>query len=189
MLPDFISRDSTIYSVGVGEDVSFDLALIERFGVTVHAFDPTPRSIAWIGAQRLPDQFVFHNFGVADVDGRMMLYPPKRADHVSFSAVARASTASLGAEFQVFKLATIMRMLGHEHLDLLKMDIEGAEYGVIDSILETQVEVRQLLVEFHHRLPGIGARRTDVSVRRLRDAGFGLFHMSDSGEEYSFIRS
>ena len=34
---------SVVYSFGVGEDVSFDVALIQRFGSIVHAFDPTPR--------------------------------------------------------------------------------------------------------------------------------------------------
>ena len=29
-----------VYSFGVGQDISWDLAMIERFGVTVHAFDP-----------------------------------------------------------------------------------------------------------------------------------------------------
>ena len=43
-----IDKHSTVYSFGVGEDASFDIALIEKFGLTVHAFDPTPRSIEWV---------------------------------------------------------------------------------------------------------------------------------------------
>ncbi len=42
---------SIVYSFGVGEDVSFEMELIERFGTPVHAFEPTPRSLAWVRSQ------------------------------------------------------------------------------------------------------------------------------------------
>src|SRR5688572_4934876 len=51
-----IDEQSVVYSFGVGDNVSWDLAMIERFGVTVHAFDPTPQSIAWVARQPLPKQ-------------------------------------------------------------------------------------------------------------------------------------
>lgn len=37
--------DSIVYNFGVGEDISFDVALVENFGCKVHLFDPTPRAI------------------------------------------------------------------------------------------------------------------------------------------------
>jgi len=39
--PGSIRRDSVVYSFGVGDSVGWDLEMIERFGATVHAFDPT----------------------------------------------------------------------------------------------------------------------------------------------------
>lgn len=38
-----IDNHSIVYSFGVGEDASFDTALIEKFNLTIHAFDPTPK--------------------------------------------------------------------------------------------------------------------------------------------------
>src|SRR2546422_4337553 len=64
-----LRKDSVVYSLGVGTDISFDLELIARTGVVVHAFDPTPRSVEWIRNQHLPIEFVFHEVGVADYDG------------------------------------------------------------------------------------------------------------------------
>ena len=34
------------------------------------------------------------------------------------------------------------------------MDIEGAEYDVIDDILNSNIRIHQILVELHHRFPG-----------------------------------
>ena len=38
-------------------------------------------------------------------------------------------------------------------IDILKMDIEGAEYDVIDDIINSPVPIAQVLIEFHHRFP------------------------------------
>ncbi|MGC2298446.1 MAG: hypothetical protein WA476_06560, partial [Acidobacteriaceae bacterium] len=46
--PDLLNANSVMFSFGVGNDISFDLATIERFGMTVHGFDPSPEAIRWI---------------------------------------------------------------------------------------------------------------------------------------------
>jgi FkbM family methyltransferase len=186
--PELLAATSVVYSLGVGRDVSFDLALVNRFGLTVHAFDPTPRSSAWVRSQQLPSAFICHEFGVAEFDGRATFYPPEREDHVSYSVVDGAVKNTAPVFGQVQRLDTTMRTLGHERIDLLKMDIEGSEYAVIDALVTTPVLVRQCLVEFHHRLPGIGAQRTHHAVQQLRQCGFKLPVSAWSGEEYSFLR-
>src|SRR5512140_3346052 len=75
--PDLLHRESIIYSFGVGEDISFDLGIIQRFGATVHAFDPTPRSIEWVKRQQLPPQFILHPYGIASYDGEATFHPPE----------------------------------------------------------------------------------------------------------------
>ncbi|HEX3777949.1 MAG TPA: hypothetical protein VHV51_25955 [Polyangiaceae bacterium] len=59
-MPGWLDQDAVVYSFGVACDVSFDQALIAARGVTVHAFDPTPRSIEWVKTQVLPERFLFH---------------------------------------------------------------------------------------------------------------------------------
>jgi hypothetical protein len=57
--PSGMSQESVVYSIGVGEDISFDLELIRRFGVQIHAFDPTPRSIRWLQPWSFRGPFAF----------------------------------------------------------------------------------------------------------------------------------
>jgi FkbM family methyltransferase len=185
--PRDLSSSSVVYSFGVGEDISFDLALIERFGLQVEAFDPTPRSIEWLQSQVVPPEFVFHAYGAAGFDGNCAFLPPENPAHVSHSMVAR-ETSRPAIEVAVHRLGTIMKMLGHEQIDLLKMDIEGAEYGVLADMLTCGIPVKQLLVEFHHRWPQIGVERTKQAIRALNEAGYRIFSVSPSGEEYGFLR-
>jgi sensor c-di-GMP phosphodiesterase-like protein len=68
------------------------------------------------------------------------------------------------------------------------MDIEGAEYEVLDGLLESPVKPTQLLVEFHHRFVENGLERTYDIISRLRDAGYQIFAISEIGREISFLR-
>lgn len=51
-------------------------------------------------------------------------------------------------------LTTVMGELGHNHIDLLKLDIEGSEYSLLESMLgkENPILPTQVLVEFHDSL-------------------------------------
>src|SRR5438477_9123002 len=115
--PDRINSESLVYSFGVGQDISWDLAMIERFGVEVHAFDPTPKSIAWLRGEKvrqtLPAKFHFHEFGLANYDGIARFTLP-RPDFVSYSiGEPQNSPAADVVEAPVRRLNTLMEMLGH----------------------------------------------------------------------------
>lgn len=184
--PSGMSQESVVYSIGVGEDISFDLELIRRFGVQIHAFDPTPRSIRWVHSQALPKEFIFHPYGVADYDGTCEFRPPKNPAHVSHTILDRQSPWP-AIEVPVYRLPTIMKMLGHSRVHVLKMDIEGAEYAVLNDLLSCGIEVDQLLVEFHHRWTEVGIERTRRAIQQLNSVGYRIFDVSPAGEEYGFV--
>jgi len=177
---------AVVYSVGIGEDASFDRALLERHAVELHAFDPTPRVVAWVAGQRWPAGFHFHPVGVADRDGTARFYAPEDPRFVSHSLRPRPGAASV--EVAVARLASLARTLGHGHLALLKLDVEGAEYEILADLLAGGPPVDQILVEFHHRLPGIGIARTRDAIARLRRAGYAVVGSSPSLEEWAFVR-
>jgi FkbM family methyltransferase len=184
---DYISLDSIIYSFGIGTDASFDSKLINRYKVVVHAFDPTPKSIYWVKKQDFSDNFVFHEYGLADLDGTVQFNPPVNPDHVSYTIIDRLETKENAISVPVKKLKTIMNELGHNKVDILKMDIEGAEYQVIEDMIASKIYPTQILVEFHHRFLNVGLQKTKNSINLLKRAGYCLFSVSDSKEEFCFI--
>jgi FkbM family methyltransferase len=190
---DALGRDSIVYSLGVGEDIDFDLYLIARFGLAVHAFDPTPSTLDWLADRDLPERFRFHPWAVAAEDGILILYPRVKRDgtrsRVMYTMVPEDGSRDAAVEVPAFSLASIASKLGHSQIDLLKMDIEGAEYEVLDTLLESAVKPIQLLVEFHHRFAGIGPARTLDVIERLRNDGYRIFAISETGREFSFMRS
>lgn len=187
--PTPLDANSVVYSFGVGCDVSFDLGLIELRGVTVHAFDPTPRSIEWVSSQALPERFKFHGWGIADFDGSATFHPPKDPTHVSHTVLAGKAAPGGSFEVPVFRLKTIMDRLGHDHLDVLKMDVEGAEYAALNDILTSGIPISQLLIEFHHHRPEVSLAQTQAALDALVAAGFRVFHENPSGHEFSLAHA
>ncbi|MDQ4076221.1 MAG: FkbM family methyltransferase [Chloroflexota bacterium] len=186
--PTDLTKESIVYSFGLGNDISFDLSLIKSYGVTVYGFDPTPQSIAWIKQQETPEQFRLQEYGVSDVDGIVKFFPPANPTHISHTVLPQNRGESSPVELEVRRLPTILKELGHLTIDILKMDIEGAEYAVIDDIVTSRLEVKQILVEFHHRFREIHPKQTQRALESLNDIGFQVFNVSHSGEEYSLIR-
>jgi FkbM family methyltransferase len=180
---------SIVYSVGLGEDISFDLALIQKSAPQIWGFDPTPKSRAWIEAQNLPPQFHFQPVGVGARDGEMTFYPPANENYVSFSAAPGQDQTRTPITAPVERLTTIVARLGHDRIDVLKMDIEGFEYDVLDDLLAGPFRPGLLLVEFHHGMYGIADAKTRDAVNKLRAAGYRLFYVSPAGREYGFRRA
>ena len=181
-----LNRESVIYSVGVGSNIDFDVELINSFGATVHAFDPTPRSIEWVKSQKLPKHFIFHPFGLSAENGHMDFFPPAKASSTHFSPIDRYGDTNNVVRAPVKDIDTIASELNHKEIDLLKMDIEGAEYEVIEALPKTRVAINQILIEFHHMYKGIQISKTVDAISTLSNLGFELFNISQRTYEFSF---
>lgn len=79
---------------------------------------------------------------------RFVFFAPKDESHISHSIGNLQGTENY-FEARVRRLSDIMKENGHSMLDILKLDIEGAEYEVIDSVLVDKLPVKILCVEFH----------------------------------------
>lgn len=186
--PQNINSESIVYSFGIGEDISFDLDLISKYKCKIFAFDPTPKSINWLKKQNLPENFQYFKYGLAAQNGFINLFPPKNPNHVSHSVISK-DKSSTPIKARVKDLLTIMQNFGHHKINILKMDIEGSEYEVIDYITKNNIEIDQLLIEFHHRFTGISVNKTRETIQKLNSIGYKIFAISSSREEYSFINS
>lgn len=188
LLVDETPPKALIYSFGIGEDISFDLEAIEKFGCVIHGFDPTPRCQAWIEKQSLPASFHFHLIGLGGTEGELEFFAPEKDEHVSFSAQpAPKSDLSRKITAPVKRLEQLIDDMGTGAPDVLKMDIEGFEYAVIDDVLAGPLRPHQWLIEFHHRMYGVANETTEAAVEKLRKAGYRLFYVSESGHEYGFV--
>lgn len=180
----YLNKNSVVYSFGVGDDISWDLALLQEVGCDIHAFDPTPYSIEWVSKQQLPPQFHFHPYGVADYDGvagfnPKMTHPNNKNLSMSIFKYGNPPTIPL----PVKRLSTIMKELGHDHIDVLKMDIEGTEYPVIRDM--KGIPIRQFLVEMHNPT----SKRLWYPIARARLWWRGYHLQAHREQDHTFIKT
>jgi len=187
--PEFLDKNSIVYSVGIGEDISFDSDLINLTGCSVYGFDPTPKSINWISNQKLPDNFKFYSYGLDTNNGFVTFFLPENPNHISGTIVKKTDSKSEKISVPMKNITTITTELKHDHIDLLKIDIEGSEYSVIPDIIASKIKIKQILIEFHHRFFEDGFKKNTDIINMLNDAGYKIFAVSDSLMEVSFINS
>jgi FkbM family methyltransferase len=169
------------YCAGAGEDITFDLALLEH-GVQVTTFDPTPRSVKYVSSLAIEDErFRFVPVGWWNEDTDIDLFAPRNPAHVSYSALDLQGT-SRPITVPVRRVATLTRELGDAALDLIKMDIEGAEMVVIPDLLSSVPLPRVLCVEFDKLRP---LRDVFVLIRRMRQ--MGLKPTCSEGRNLTFV--
>jgi len=177
MLTRDMNPDTVIYSGGVGEDISFELELIHRFGVKVHIFDPSPVGRNTI-ANALKDSvglekyLLFKPVGLAST--AIAKFSTGGGNHES--VWLKAATQEDGETLPCTTIPAEMYANNHDHIDLLKMDIEGFEYEILDSCLRIGLNIKQICVEFHDFYPNISKLKTFHTITHLKQNGFTLIH-------------
>ena len=107
---------------------------------------------------------------------------------------------TLNNEFIYMNLSSIMKMLGHNYIDVLKMDIEGAEYDFIYYESNLFSHIGQYLVEVHSKSnKNYKSNQNDSGpvgyfINKLEMNSMRLFHrehniFAKTCSEYSLIRN
>ena len=202
-----LGPDSVVISAGVGEDISFDLGLQSRYGCSITLVDPTARAIDHVGAMRdwaaqgtwpttgslqpdyrgfveglqpRPDfsRITLEPVGLWDKTDTLRFYKQDNPAYVSQSFLEKMFTDE-------YTLAPVMRLselleakgLAGRQIDLLKMDIEGAELRVLETMLDDGILPGILCVEFDAYIKGKDTRGdTRRILWRLEQAGYRMEH-------------
>ena len=187
--PSLINENAVVYSFGIGEDISFDKEIIDTHKCHVYGFDPTPKSINWCKKQDLPECFHFHDFGISQETGKTHFHLPNNKKHVSGSIIQHNNVSEENfVEVEMKSFKDILKMYNHDQIDVLKMDIEGSEYDVIEDVLKSGILIHQMAIEFHERFFKNGKDKSIQLVDLMKRYGFVIFAISKSFEEISFVR-
>ena len=208
-LPDTFSRDSVFISAGVGEDISFDLAIVEHYRLSGVLVDPTRKSFDYIKStlgkyENLNRSKIMHreldilkfvlsadealtisfiNKAVWKNNNGVVLIPPDNPKHVSY----RLRGPGRGELFDTVSISDLFSE--YKNVKLIKLDIEGSELAILSKIaLENLKTVELLLIEFDFlRHPRISDFLTFCLIAvKLRFGDY--FLMKREGLNFTFIK-
>ena len=72
MIAGSLTKKAIIYSFGIGTNASFEEQALRDFGCQVYAFDPTPKSIAYVPSRDFGSDFHLYEIGISD--GRSLTF-------------------------------------------------------------------------------------------------------------------
>jgi FkbM family methyltransferase len=199
-----VQSGTTALCAGAGEDISFDVELNKK-GIRVVTLDPTPRAKRHV-AQVLAaarggpavsinnsgsdfydlrgfdqQRFTFMDVGLWNENTSMRFFAPKDPSHVSHSIVNLAHTDQY-FEAKCSRLQTVCDSLNIREIEILKLDIEGAEYNVLKDMLDCRLLPGVICVELDElRNPsdsGYMPRVVDA-IQMLKKSGYRFRHITN----------
>lgn len=172
-----------VYSFGSGNETSFENEMVYRTPCNVYVFDPFISDDAKNGLRKMHERIHYHDLALGGVNG---IRPRLWGDRV----VASDTYATLD---------TIMRNLGHEWVDVLKIDVEGDEFDIFSQIFDSplvrnaRLPFGQIQIELH---AGGSTARVAWLLLSLMKHGFRMFSAETNLRgrppweytEYSFVQ-
>jgi len=169
-------KNKYIISAGLGEDASFDVELISKYNCKIISVDPTPRAIEHHreiiknsgkknskpytsgGKQEITsydlthinsENFILIKKALFDVENQeIKFYSPQNKNYVSHSAIDFSNNDKDYIKVNSITVESILNKFNISDLEILKLDIEGAEIKVLNHILDKKIFPKQILVEY-----------------------------------------
>ena len=164
-IPDLMSPGGWAVDCGANKG-SFSTWLSANTQARVIAFEPDPRLF-----QALPvlPRVTYHNCAVSGTAGEVEIHLGKKL----CSSLVFAEADSQVVKVQAVKLDEFLHAQGIHEVDLLKLDIEGAELDVLETLQhEFLNRVKQITCEFHDFLDSASRPRVEATIRRIQELGF-----------------
>jgi len=147
LIPTNLKRRCVVYSWGSKNEPSFEEDLIGNFGCVVHTFDPT-QDVPSTSPNLPPSQYFFHSWGLGpDTNGLMTL-----------------------GEWPLKTLTKTMEELGHQTVDIQKIDCERCEVNGLGIIFDSPEHTEK----FKASSPKMVLLETHASVEDSKDQLFKL---------------
>jgi FkbM family methyltransferase len=178
-----LDSNSIIVDLGANEGV-FTEKIHSTFGCSIFAVEPVPQLFSKIQTNEKVRKF---NYCIAGKNGPVFLYtPPDRCASICQhdSGNPDCSIVVEGVTFEYFLKSQTIKAI-----DLLKVDIEGAEIELFSSItIEHLRMLKQLTIEFHDFLWSDLHDQVESIKRRMINNGFFCISFSLNNGNVLFVK-
>jgi FkbM family methyltransferase len=168
-----MTNNSVVIDAGAHRG-EFSAEIIRRFGCQCHVVEANPdfaETLSLIAARSITIA------ALSAADGRATFHLSQNPEG---SSLFDGDSSTTTIEVEEISLPMLMKRIGVEEIDLLKLDIEGAEFELIASTPDDVLRrIKQITVEFHDFKPQFRDRGLFETAReRLNDLGFVCCNMA-----------
>ena len=151
-----LMADSTVWDLG-GYHGDFAADIRDRYACGVRLFEPLPKLFELCVRRFADDRAVAClPYGLGAADGEFDI-----SDDADASSFVRDAGQGRTIKARIRPVPEVWRELGTTRVDLMKINIEGGEYDVLTSLLDSDLiaSVVHLQIQFHNFVADASARR------------------------------
>ena len=177
---DNFNEKSVIVDVGCGHEAEFSKYMIEKYSLKAFGVDPTRKHTPLLKLFEESTKGKFQHLAIAVTgkDESITFYESKLnesgsilSDHTNVR-----NDEIITYDVESVSLRELVRRIGTTSIDFLKLDLEGAEYGLLETITKEDISpFKQIFVEFHHHCTNHSIQETKMLVRHICSKGFNVF--------------
>lgn len=178
-----IRKNGVVLDLGAHKG-EFSIAMSKKFGSSCYLIEANPELFDQIQVTENNQKF---NYAISGEDKPIQFFI---GDNAEASSIKKTSdNINEVVTIDGIRLDTFISRCGLNQIDLLKMDIEGAEFDLFNTIDEkTLLSIRQITVEFHDWV--LGNYSEVVSLRkRLKKLGFVSVKFTRKNTDVLFINT
>jgi len=184
-LPSLLGPDSLVLDIGANQG-QFTRAIVRDFGCRVHAVEPNPYLCNGLQQLAIPGVTV-HVVALAGMRGPRPFLVMNNSEASHFPNASASNEGSVQVQAVTLE-DLISQMPAPASIDLVKMDIEGAELDVLEHVRAGSLErVRQLTIEFHQFVYPESRVRVEAIKKRFADLGFWVVDFSRTNYDVLFV--
>lgn len=155
-----LNEHSVVFDLG-GYEGQWASDIFSRYCCRIHIFEPVSKFVDAIEKRFCQNRrIVVHRFGLAD---------ESKVVRLGIDA-DRSSSFKSTPETEEVRLVSASDFMAECHItfvDLMKINIEGAEYDLLDHLIDSGLvaQIGNLQVQFHAFVPAAQARRAQLQAR------------------------
>ena len=171
---------SVIIDVGCGHEAEFSKHLIEKHNLQAFGVDPTIKHTPFLKILEETTKGKFHHLALAvtQKDGFITFHESRQNESGSILSEHNNMQNDEIRTYNVesVNLRELVRRIGTTPIDFIKLDLEGAEYELLNEISDEDIKpFKQIFIEFHHHCTNHTTQETMQLVRDICSKGFKVF--------------
>ena len=182
-----LNSDSIVIDLGANTGM-FSEMIIKKFNSRCFAVEPNKELFEKISEKKLTKL----NFAVTKKDGPIEFYISE--NHEASSLINNFQNLWEIAEKQTVEGISLYNLLQKlklvdARIDVLKMDIEGAELDIIEALnYKNSKNIQQITIEFHYWINPESAQRAKQSIKKLLSLDYSAIANTISPSEILFFK-
>jgi FkbM family methyltransferase len=172
-------------------DIGFNFGLFSTTSMfkkpsKILGFEPNPSLVKIFKENFTNDTIQLYNYAVSDRDSKMTFYENGDFGMSTIKEDVNVEYRTKQYEVDTISINSLISKFNLEKIDYLKIDCEGSEFEIFESISEMYLtnNIKKIAIEFHDYLYG---EKVQKLISKLEKCGFEIIIKNDEGVPLGMI--